>query len=229
MLLQDSIRCFLCVLSISLLSQDDTGSSNVRTNSSKNFSISANYLLLLIDCVLFYFIKLNRITIILMLRIIYLLVSVSLIMFFLSNQQIVTKNCCATPKEISRDLLVADSANILNKFNLLAHNRTTAAGTVGNRTRIKKKKIRILKKSDSMQNCSKQAFENYSNSVAIVSPNVTSADFQTNIGHSELSDFHLNMQLYFRYTEIVLVILSMIVYSLSIFTIDIYFFQKPYT
>lgn len=235
-LLQDTIRCFLCVFSISLLSQDDMGYSNVRTNSSKNFSICANYLLLLIDCVLFYFIKLNRITLILMLRIVYLLVSVSLIMFLLSNQQTVAKNCCALQTaDGSRDLLAADSTNSPNKLPVLAHNPTaTVPATTSGRLRIKKKKVRIVRgKSDSIKNCSSSKKANTSassHSIATLPLNDTSVDFYSfNSRFSWLSDYHSNMQQYLRYTEIALIVLSMLVVSVSIFTIDIYFFQKPYT
>lgn len=233
-LLQDTIRCFLCVFSISLLSQDDMGYSNVRTNSSKNFSICANYLLLLIDCVLFYFIKLNRITLILMLRIVYLLVSVSLIMFLLSNQQTVTRNCCAlqTDRQANgnRDLLIADSVNSPTRLPaVLAPNRTTTVPTTSSgRVRIKKKKVRIVRggKSDAIKNCSKKASANQP--VATPPLNLTSVDFYSFNGRLNwLSDYHTNMQQYLRYTEIALIVLSMLCYSLSIFAIDIHFFQKP--
>lgn len=215
----DILRIFLCVFSITLVGQDDSQKiSNFRTKNT-NFSICTNYLLLLIDCVLFYFIKFNKITVILMLRILYLLLSVSLIMVLLNdhfNQQVNQSNCCFKIDKI--DLLHASSTNRLNlaierpKILSSNHNQTSLSP----KRRLKKKKVLIR---SSNENCTILRGRDEI---------LLNQKSRFNLTSSPWLEDYLKSEQYFKYTEIVLIILSMIIYSLSIFTIDIYFFQIPY-
>ena len=226
----DTLRIFLCVFSISVLNQEDgqkvTNFSQQRT---KNYSICANYLLLLIDCVLFYFIiRFNKITLILMLRIAYLLLSVSLIMVLINNrtidQQVAsTQNCCLNI-DLNKDRLMQVSSTNRAIVVQRPNNERNNENQTSSRRRIKKKKV-LIKSSN--RNCSIVTPNEMLNQITSSPLNISS--FGLNSNFTWLDDYHFTVQQYFRITEITLIILSMIVYSLSIFTIDIYFFQIPYT
>lgn len=237
--LVDILRIFLCVFSLNILAQDGrVFQTNAKSNSS--YSICVNYCLLLIDCVLFYFIKFNRITFILFLRIGYLLICVSLIMVLISqSSQQITKDCVLKPLSSNKDDLMSINKDLVgsstnNKLNVVYSDNRLSQSKQKKASSKKKKRKNLRQTNLKASNCSSH-YANFRNKktnlnqISNVPLNFTKAyNLKSDLKWSN-DCYNFNVKLYFKYTEIILIILSMVVYLLSIFTIDIYFLQIPYS